>query len=53
METPAPTQIAGLQNAVYIAGGNGAAARPASDENSTMMPGESKLMRFYWFLGGR
>jgi hypothetical protein len=53
METPAPSQSASLQNAVYISNGDGATLKPASADNSAMMPGESKLMRFYWFLGGR
>ena len=53
METPAPAQMASLQNAVYVANGNGTAAKQTSTDNSAMMPGESKAMRFYWFLGGR
>jgi PBP1b-binding outer membrane lipoprotein LpoB len=53
METPAPAQSASLQNAVYISNGDGATLKAASVDNSMMMPGESKLMRFYWFLGGR
>jgi hypothetical protein len=53
METPAPSQSASLQNAVYISNGDGATLKQAGADNSTMMPGESKLMRFYWFLGGR
>jgi len=44
---------ASLQNAVYVPGGDIAAVRRTSADNATTMPGESKAMRFYWFLGGR
>jgi hypothetical protein len=53
MDNPASGQSASLQNAVYIPGAGGAAFKQASIDNSTMMPGESKAMRFYWFLAGR
>ena len=47
MEASAPGQSASLQSAVYVVGQDGATLKP------TTMPGESKAMRFYWFLGGR
>jgi outer membrane biogenesis lipoprotein LolB len=53
--TPAPGQSASLQSAVYVVGENAATVKQASAEGqqATTMPGESKAMRFYWFLGGR
>jgi hypothetical protein len=55
MNTPAPGQAASLQSAVYVVGENAATVKQASAEGpqATTMPGESKAMRFYWFLGGR
>ena len=55
MNTPAPGQSASLQSAVYVVGENAATVKQASTEGqpATTMPGESKAMRFYWFLGGR
>ena len=50
MEASAPS--ASVQNAVYVVGKDGATAQQASVD-SQQMPGESKSMRFYWFLGGR
>jgi hypothetical protein len=48
----APSQSASLQNPVYVASNDGATSKQASAD-STMMPGESRAMRFYWFLAGR
>jgi hypothetical protein len=51
MQAAAPNPPASLQNAVYVVGQDGAVAKPANDDKTA--PGESKAMRFYWFLGGR
>jgi hypothetical protein len=54
MEASAPNQSGSLQNAVYVVGQNGATVQQASVQDQTpTMPGESRAMRLYWFLGGR
>jgi hypothetical protein len=53
MDIAVPVQSASLQNAVFVPGADGATLKQASADNSTMMPGESKAMRFYWYLAGR
>jgi hypothetical protein len=50
MQAVAPDQTASVQNAVYVVGQDGAQVKQVSDKTA---PGESKAMRFYWFLGGR
>jgi hypothetical protein len=53
MDVPASAPSASLQNAVFIPNADGANLKRASIDNSAAMPGESKAMRFYWFLAGR
>ena len=55
MNTPASDQSVSLQKAVYIVdGGAGAdSLKQANADQKPAVPGESKLMRIYWFLGGR
>ena len=54
MESSAPNQSGSLQNAVYVVGQNDARVQQASVQDQTpTMPGESRAMRLYWFLGGR
>jgi hypothetical protein len=53
MDVSASAPSASLQNAVFIPNADGAGLRPASANNLATMPGESKAMRFYWFLAGR
>jgi hypothetical protein len=48
----APSQSASLQNPVYVASNDGVSPKQASAD-SAIMPGESRAMRFYWFLAGR
>ena len=51
MNAPAADQTASLQRAVYVT--DATSATPAAMKAADKMPGESKLMRIYWFLGGR
>jgi hypothetical protein len=51
MEASAPASPPSLQNAVYVTGDSGTAS--GAKNAAAMPPGESKAMRFYWFLGGR
>jgi hypothetical protein len=51
MQASAPGQSASVQSAVYVVGQDGAQAQQISTGKTA--PGESKAMRFYWFLGGR
>jgi hypothetical protein len=56
---PAGNQSAGLRSAEFAVQDNGSAVRKTAEVNEAMgstvptIPGESKLMRIYWFLGGR
>jgi hypothetical protein len=51
MQASPADQPASVQSAVYVVGQDGAQVQPISSDKSA--PGESKAMRFYWFLGGR
>ena len=60
MNTPAPEQSASLKPAILLvnsgSGGAGAdrlAEASQDGQKAATVPGESKLMRIYWFLGGR
>ena len=61
---PASNQSAGLRSTEFAVQDNGSSASPVAvrktaEVNEAMgstvptIPGESKLMRIYWFLGGR
>jgi alkaline phosphatase len=55
MNGPATDQLAGVKNAVYVVndGASASTLKAADGAMPTTVPGESKLMRIYWFLGGR
>ena len=53
---PASQQTASAQSAIYVVKDPAAAQElqaGAGAEKTSTVPGESKLMRIYWFLGGR
>jgi hypothetical protein len=65
MNVPASDEMASLQRAVYVVSSDASSTSVKGTLTSTVaagadtakaadkMPGESKLMRIYWFLGGR
>ncbi|HXJ01636.1 MAG TPA: hypothetical protein VNH44_10455 [Micropepsaceae bacterium] len=53
-QASAPDQQASVKNAVYVVGqDNGTLKQTSADIEKPASPGESKMMHFYWFLGGR
>jgi hypothetical protein len=51
MQASTADQSASVQSAVYVVGQDGTQVQQISTDKTA--PGESKAMRFYWFLGGR
>jgi hypothetical protein len=49
----ASQQMASLQNAVYESNDAASAMTTSDAATAAPMPGASKQMRIYWFLGGR
>ena len=50
MQTAPANQAVSVQKAVYVVGQDAPLNAAQQEDNS---PGASKLMRIYWFLGGR